>query len=127
MRAKAASRSRRSRTHSGHSVPRSDPSDVMNEKITRQPMDGKCLVARASRIDAVAGLNGYQVSSGPDGEHLTTRPQRTGSPADSPHPTPSRTIKSPGFRHRRSQAIKRLKRLRGERYGAAPAEAALTR
>lgn len=37
----------------------------MNEKINRQPMDGKWSVVRASRIDAVAGLNGYLFLSFP--------------------------------------------------------------
>jgi hypothetical protein len=31
----------------------------MEEKITRHSMDGKWSVVRPSRIDAVAGLNGY--------------------------------------------------------------------
>jgi len=35
----------------------------MNEKSTRQPMDGKWSVVWARRIDAVAGLNGYQFNS----------------------------------------------------------------
>jgi hypothetical protein len=34
----------------------------MNEKMTRQPVDGKGLVVREGRIDAVAGLNGYKSS-----------------------------------------------------------------
>ena len=40
-------------------MPGSDPLDVMNEKMTQQPIDGKRLVVQEGRIDAIAGLNGY--------------------------------------------------------------------
>ena len=59
MRARAASSSRRSRPHSGHSEVGDESEDDMDEKDTPPNDRGKGLVGWYGKIDAVTGLNGY--------------------------------------------------------------------